>query len=242
MSRRVSGLICLLLCWLVAGVPMSAMALEIEGVPERDELDARLATLEDMQSEPSAAQLREQQALEAALGAYDRLLALDERQRLLEERVERAPDELISLERQLAEIAAEGEPVSVAQLNNQSIEELDAQQALAVTQLQQLQNQQAEISAQLLSAQTLPERAQQSISTALQRIERLRREYDAHDALLSEQERSANSDAQLIQLRLERVLAEREVAFHQRELSTNSRLREIAQQRRDLVALQIPRQ
>jgi potassium efflux system protein len=241
-SRRVSGLICLLLCWLVAGVSMSAMALEIEGVPERDELDARLATLEDMQSEPNAAQLREQQALEAALGAYDRLLALDERQRLLEERVERAPDELVSLERQLAEITAEGEPVSLEQLNNQSLEELDTQQAQAVTQLQQLQNQQAEISAQLLSAQTLPERAQQSIATALQRIERLRRDHDARDALLSEQERSTNSDTQLIQLRLERVLAEREVTFHQRELSTNSRLREIAQQRRELVALQIARQ
>ena len=113
---------------------------------------------------------------------------------------------------------------------------------LQAMELQQLQSQMAEVNSQLLAAQTLPERAQQAISDALQRAETLRREHDTRAALLADRQLSAREDAQLIQWRLERVLAEQEVSLNQRELSANSRLRELAQQRRDLLALQIDQQ
>ncbi|CAN0592088.1 unnamed protein product, partial [Ectocarpus sp. 12 AP-2014] len=108
-----------------------------------------------------------------------------------------------------------------------------------VVELQQLQSQLAEVNSQLLAAQTLPERAQQSIAETLQRAESLRRQHDEREALLADRQLSALNDARLIRWRLERALADREVSFYQRELSANSRLRELSQQRRDVLLLQI---
>lgn len=192
--------------------------------------------------ELTAAQQREQAALEAALQAHERLKALEERQRALEQRVSQAPEQLLQLERELREAEEESLQLSVDSLSDTPLDALEAQQGSAVIELQQLQSQLAEVNSQLLAAQTLPERAQQAISEALQRAETLRREHDTREALLADRQLSAREDAQLIQWRLERALAEQEVSLNQRELSANSRLRELAQQRRELLALQIDHQ
>lgn len=174
--------------------------------------------------------------------AYERLSAVEERLSALTQRVEQAPEQRQLLERQLNDINDDSQQLSVTDLTDTPLDTLEAQQTDAVVELQQLQSQLAEVNSQLLSAQTLPERAQQSISEALQRIEVLRRQHDEREALLADRQLSALNDAQLIQLRLERALAEREVTYNQRELSANSRLRELAQQRRDLLSMQIDRQ
>ncbi|MGY4878304.1 mechanosensitive channel MscK [Vreelandella aquamarina] len=222
---------------LLVCISPAVMALEVDGVPGREALEAQLSALEATEGDLSPQQVRDKEALQASMVAYDRLIALEERQRTLEQRVERAPNELASLERELTQLKDSDESASMMRLNDQPLPELEAEQSQAVAKLQRLQAQLADINAQLLSAQTLPERAQQAIASALQRVERLRRERDASDTLQNEM--PLNNAPELIQLRLERVLAEREVAFHQLELSTNSRLREIAQQRRDLVMLQV---
>ncbi|MGS2744059.1 mechanosensitive channel MscK [Halomonas sp. LS-001] len=224
---------------LLISIFSTAMALEVDGVPDREVLVEQLAALEATEGELSAQQVRDKEALEATVAAYDRLIALEERQRTLEQRVDRAPNDLAALERELAQLEDNDASSSMMQLNDQSLSELEVKQAQAVAKLQRLQDQLADINAQLLSAQTLPERAQQAIASALQRVERLRREQDASETLQDETPLNANNAPGLIQLRLERVLVEREVAFHQLELSTNSRLREIAQQRRDLIMLQV---
>ncbi|WP_394427475.1 mechanosensitive channel MscK [Vreelandella stevensii] len=213
-----------------------------ERVPSESALNERLAALESQEGELTAAQQREQAALEAALQAYERLKALEERQRALEQRVSQAPEQLLQLERELREAEEESLQLSVDSLSDTPLDALEAQQGSAVIELQQLQSQLAEVNSQLLAAQTLPERAQQAISEALQRAETLRREHDTREALLADRQLSAREDAQLIQWRLERALAEQEVSLNQRELSANSRLRELAQQRRELLALQIDHQ
>ncbi|WP_404377229.1 mechanosensitive channel MscK [Vreelandella aquamarina] len=230
----------LMVAMLVNTVP--AQALEIERVPPEAELNERLAAIESLDTELTADQQRDQAALTAALQAYERLNAIEERQLALEQRVAQAPELLLRLERELSDAEEESQQLSVDDLSDMPLEALEAEQADAVIELQQLQSQMAEVNSQLLAAQTLPERAQQAISDALQRVETLRREHDTREALLADRQLSAREDAQLIQWRLERALAEQEVSLNQRELSANSRLRELAQQRRDLLALQIDHQ
>ncbi|PRY61424.1 potassium efflux system protein [Vreelandella songnenensis] len=231
----------LLALWLLIAFGSVAVA-GVDQVPSQEELSSRLAELEAPEGELTAQQTRDKNALEAALQAYERLDAMNERLDALNQRVEQAPEQLSQLERELNELEDNNQQLSVNSLSDTPLEELEAQQSGAVVSLQQLQSQLAEVNSQLLAAQTLPERAQQAISDALQRVETLRRQYDEREGLLADRQLSAANDAQLIQLRLERALAEREVAFNQRELSANSRLRELAQQRRDLLSLQIDHQ
>ncbi len=236
-----AALCCLWLVTMLAGTA-SAQSTPVERVPPQSELSERLAAIESLETELTAEQQRDQAALAAALEAYDRLNAIEERQQALEQRVSQAPELLLRLERELNEAEEQSLQLSVDNLSDMPLDALEAEQAEAVIELQQLQSQMAEVNSQLLAAQTLPERAQQAISDALQRAETLRREHDTRAALLADRQLSAREDAQLIQWRLERALAEQEVSLNQRELSTNSRLRELAQQRRDLLALQIDQQ
>lgn len=240
--KAVNGALGVLMCVALLVVSPVGWAESGERVPSESALNERLAALESQEGELTAAQQREQAALEAALQAYERLKALEERQRALEQRVSQAPEQLLQLERELREAEEESQQLSVDSLSDMPLDVLEAQQSSAVIELQQLQSQLAEVNSQLLAAQTLPERAQQAISEALQRAETLRREHDAREALLADRQLSAREDAQLIQWRLERALAEQEVSLNQRELSANSRLRELAQQRRELLALQIDHQ
>ncbi|NDL71543.1 mechanosensitive channel MscK [Halomonas alkaliphila] len=232
-----------LICMLIVLLSISsAQAAMLDHVPSEAQLAERLAQLEAQEGELTAQQSRDKDALALALQAYERLKAAEERLEALEQRIEQAPELLLRLERELIDAEEASQQLSVDNLSDMPLEALEAQQAEAVVELQQLQSQLAEINSQLLAAQTLPERAQQAISEGLQRTETLRRQLDERTALLAGRQLSARNDAQLIQWRLERALVEREVNLHQRELSANSRLRELAQQRRDLTELQISQQ
>ncbi len=236
------------ICWLllfaisIATINLAHAALQttmLERVPEQSELASRLAQLEAIEGELTAQQTSEKEALEAALETYERLALVEERLAALDTRVEQAPELLVRLKRDLSEAEEASQQLSVTDLSDRPLDELETLQTTAVVELQQLQSQLADVNSQLLAAQTLPERAQQSIAETLQRAESLRRQHDEREALLTDRQLSSLSDARLIQLRLERALADREVSFYQRELSANSRLRELAQQRRDVLMLQI---
>lgn len=217
----------------------SVYANTLDRVPDQAELTSRLAQLEAVEGGLTTQQTIDKEALEAALDAYERLAAVSERLAALETRVEQAPEILTRLQRELNEAEEAAQQLSVANLSDRPLDELETLQTDAVIELQQLQSQLAEVNSQLIAAQTLPERAQQSIAETLQRAESLRRQHDEREALLADRQLSALNDARLIQWRLERVLADREVSFFQRELSANSRLRELSQQRRDVLLLQI---
>lgn len=217
----------------------SVYANTLDRVPDQAELTSRLAQLEAVEGGLTTQQTSDKEALEAALDAYERLTSVSERLAALETRVEQAPEILTRLQRELNEAEEAAQQLSVADLSDRPLDELETLQTDAVVELQQLQSQLAEVNSQLLAAQTLPERAQQSIAETLQRAESLRRQHDEREALLADRQLSALNDARLIQWRLERVLADREVSFFQRELSANSRLRELSQQRRDVLLLQI---
>lgn len=207
-------------------------------LPERADVASRLDALAPEEGEtPSAAQLGEIELLEETLSSLDSLEEQEKRMEALEARVERAPSELLRLERELRAEEEAALDMSATGLDDLSLDELEQRQQESVIELQRLQDRLAEVNAQLLSAQTLPERAQHAISEAMQAVERARR---AQDEL--ENRELPSDDPRLWQQRVERRLAELTLLFHQRELSTNTRLRELDQQRRDLMTQQIARQ
>nr|WP_170064117.1 mechanosensitive channel MscK [Halomonas heilongjiangensis] len=209
-----------------------------EALPERAEVEERLAALQPEEGEtPSDADQRRTEMLEAVLEGLEQLAETEERLQALEERVEQAPAELLRLQRELLEEEEAAASLSATDLDDEPLDELEYRQQEAVFDLQQLQDRLAEVNSQLLSAQTLPERAQQAIAEAMQAVEESRRSLDELEA-----RGLAEDDPRLWQQQVERQLAEQTLRLHQRSLGTNTRLREIAQQRRDLLSQQITRQ
>ena len=233
--RRVCQALCLLLCWWALLV---VPALAEERLPQREAVESRLSELLPAEGESlSNAEQREFDALEATLSALEQLQGVEERLGALEQRLEEAPAELLRLERELLQEEEAALEHTIDALDDLPLAELEYRQQQAVFELQQLQDRLAEVNAQLLSAQTLPERAQQAIAEAMQAAERARRSLDALEA-----QGISEDSPRLWQLQVERRLAERTLRLRQRELGSNTRLRELAQQRRDLLDQQIARQ
>ncbi|SDO27479.1 MULTISPECIES: mechanosensitive channel MscK [Halomonas] len=228
--RWLAGALLLCLC-------VTAAAQEVS-LPEREAVEARLAELTPAEGEeaPSGETQETIERLEATLADLDALAELEERREALEARVDQAPQELMRLERELADEEA-APPLSATELDDLSLDELESRQQQAVVELQRLQDRLAEVNAQLLAAQTLPERAQQAIAEAMQAVEQARRDLDELDTREVPAE-----DPRRWRRQAARALAEARLLYHQRELSTNTRLRELDQQRRDLLARQQERQ
>ncbi|MCE8032435.1 mechanosensitive channel MscK [Billgrantia tianxiuensis] len=207
-------------------------------LPDRSQVEERLAEMRPGEGESvTDAEQRDIDALEATLDALEQLQGVEERLEALETRLEEAPAELLRLERELLEEEEAALERSIAELDDVPLDELEYRQQEAVFVLQQLQDRLADVNAQLLSAQTLPERAQQAIAEAMQAAERTRRSLDVLEA-----QGASEESPRLWQLQVERRLAERTLRLRQRELGSNTRLRELAQQRRDLLTQQIASQ
>ena len=237
LSHGVRGLLtCLALIWLMLADVGPVWAQE--SLPERSLVQERLEALQPAEGESLGRdRQQEMEALEATLVKLDGLARVEERLEALEARIERAPAELMRLERELLAEEEAAMMLSAAGLDDLPLDELEQRHQEAVIDLQRLQDRLAEVNAQLLSAQTLPERAQQAISDAMQAVEQARRVQGE-----LESRELASDDPRVWQHQVERRLAELTLRFHRRELSTNTRLRELDQQRRDLMVQQVARQ
>ncbi|EWH02283.1 mechanosensitive channel MscK [Halomonas sp. BC04] len=229
----------LALCLLIGALLLPGATAGADDIlPDRAAVEARLDELRPEEGEGvSDAAQRDIEALEATLEALEQLAGVDERLAALEQRLEEAPGELIRLERELLQEEEAARDRSATELDDLPLDELEYRQQEAVFELQQLQDRLAEVNTQLLSAQTLPERAQQAIAEAMQAAESSRRALDALEG-----QGLTEEAPQLWQRRVERRLAERTLRLHQRQLGSNTRLRELAQQRRDLLTQQVTRQ
>ncbi|MCC5882442.1 MAG: mechanosensitive channel MscK [Halomonas sp.] len=233
-SRRAWQALCLMLCcWTALVMPVLAD----DPLPDRQAVEERLAELLPEEGESvSEAEQRDIDALESTLQALEQLKGVEERLEALEQRLESAPAELLRLERELHQEEEAELDRSIAELDDTPLDELEYRQQEAVFELQQLQDRLADVNSQLLAAQTLPERAQQAIAEAMQIAERTRRALD-----VMEGQGVSEASPRLWQMQVERRLAERTLRLRQRELGSNTRLRELAQQRRDLITQQIAR-
>lgn len=229
---RCFALLCILLSLAVIAGPIAAD----ETLPEREAVEARLGELRPEEGGAlSGIEQRDLAALEATLNALERLESVEEQRQTLERRLDEAPAELLRLERELLE-EEETLERTVATLDELALEELEFYQQEAVLELQQLQDRLAEVNSRLLAAHTLPERAQHAIAEAMQEAERTRRELD-----VLERQGVAEDSPRLWQLQVERRLADLTLRVRQRELGSATRLRELEQQRRELLTQQIAR-
>ena len=235
-----------LLCWLgwlAIAAPTVAQDIPPQHAPDadlpsREAIESRLAERQPAEDETvgEGAQ-RDIEALNAALEALQQLAAVREGLSRLETRVQQAPEELERLQRELREMDQAGQEASVDELEALSLESLEARRQAAEEALAALRDDLAEVTTRLLSAQTLPERAQQAIGEAMEQAEESRRRLEVLDA-----DQVADDDPIRLQLRIERELAEQTRQLHQRELATNSRMRELDQQHRDLLERQVASQ
>ncbi len=231
------------LSWLVVAPPTLAQESASEAslspkLPSREEIESRLDERKPAEGEtPSEGAQRDIDALNAALDAAQRLTAVREQFSRLETRVQEAPQELKRLQRELRDMQQTDQEESLDELEALSLEALEERRKEAQEALSGFQDRLAEVSARLLSAQTLPERAQQAIGEAMQRADESRRQLEELAA-----GQVAEDDPRRWQLRIERELAEQTLQLHQRELATNTRLRELDQEHRDLLERQVASQ
>lgn len=200
-----------------------------ESPPAREAIAQRLETLTAVE-QPDAGQQEEIATLRATLETLDELAAVEAQRAELEQRFERAPQEMQRLERSLREAAGSAVP-SAAALEEIAPEKLEQRVADALDELQALQDRLAETNSRLIAAQTLPERAQAAIGEALARIE------EARTALSDDT--GAEDSPQAWLLRSELRLAEAELALKRRELATNTRLHELAKLRHEALVRQV---
>ncbi|MDX1465590.1 MAG: mechanosensitive channel MscK [Halomonas sp.] len=207
-------------------------------LPSREEIEAGLEKRQPAEGEtPVDSVQAEIEALRAALEGLERLAAVEEQLAELEARVERAPKELQRIQQALSKMERVDRQTTFEELEELSLEALEARRQNAEEALSDFQDKLAEVSSRLLNAQTLPERAQQAIGEAMQRVEERRRQLEElADGQVGE------DDPRRWKLRIERELAEQTLALHQRQLETNSRLRELDQEHKDLLERQVASQ
>ncbi|WP_280553284.1 mechanosensitive channel MscK [Halomonas sp. 25-S5] len=235
-----------LLCWLGWQAIATPTLAQVDApqeetpreLPSREEIEARLEERQPAEGETAGeGAQRDIEALNAALEAIQRLAAVGEELTRLETRVQEAPQEIERLQRELRQMEQADQEQTFDELDALSLEALEARRQEAEEALSTFQDRLAEVSTRLLSAQTLPERAQQAIGEAMQRAEESRRRLEELNA-----SQVAEDDPRRWQLRIERELAEQTLQLHQRELATNTRLRELDQEHRDLLERQVASQ
>ncbi|MDR9439325.1 MAG: mechanosensitive channel MscK [Halomonas sp.] len=229
--------------WLAIATPTLAQDLASREVsprelPSREEIETRLKERQPAEGEmASEGAKRDIEALNAALEALQRLEAVQEQLSHLETRVQEAPEELKRLQRELRELEQTDQEETFDELEALSLEALEKRRQEAEEALASFQDRLAEVSSRLLSARTLPERAQQAIGEAMQQADESRRRLEELDG-----GQVAADDPRRWQLRIEHELAQQTLQLHQRELATNTRLRGLDQQYRDLLERQVASQ
>ncbi|ATJ83293.1 mechanosensitive channel MscK [Halomonas beimenensis] len=224
-----------ILCLLLVGLagPSWGQA----SLPERAELEARLEALHQVEGgEASEAARRDIEALQGALDGLESLAEVDDQLAELERRADSAPEELRQVEQELSAARETPPTEGLEDVEGLALDALERRLASVTAELGDAQDRLAEVETRLLGTQTLPERAQQAIAEATLAMEESRR---ALEELASQG--VAEDAPRRLRHRIERALAERRLTLHQRELATNPRFRELAQQRRDLLQRRVAR-
>ncbi|MCK2044856.1 mechanosensitive channel MscK [Chromohalobacter moromii] len=204
-------------------------------LPEHDALTTRLDRLQSLE-QPNSEQRAAIDDTRAALEALKELDTVDAKLDALEQRAENAPQESKSLTQDLQRLEQASASPSERDLGDLSLDALRERTGDALEQLETLQSRLADVNAQLISAQTLPERAQTAIAEARERADTRQSQLaDLDDVEESNEVELAKRD----RYRVEQALAERRAQWHQSELSHNTRLRELAMQQRDVLEKRI---
>nr|WP_298412563.1 mechanosensitive channel MscK [uncultured Halomonas sp.] len=219
--KTIATVLALLLMWTSAWAQ--------EAPPERDAVSQSLATLTAIE-QPDSDQQEEIETLQLVLDTLKDIENIRQERNELEQQITRAPDEMQRLARSLRDTMA-SETIDAKTLKPLDISELETRVADILNRLQSLQDDLSRTNSRLIAAQTLPERAQGTISRALEEIEEKRLALGEYNG--------AENSPEVWLLRGELALAESKLALKRRQLAVNTRLLELASRQREVLIRRI---
>lgn len=216
----------LLLCLsLFLSLPLYAS----DALPDIKALESQLGDLEGRDA-LTQRQSADKQALEKALGFAAELDRNASNLDALNKRLREAPAERSKLQQRLNNLAAPDMAALAAQYLNQPVTELVGELNSTLKEMEQQQNALAEVTSELISFQTLPERAQTILARDLSRAEQVRQQLagsDMRNGDLSSAEQAA--------LQLELAALESRMELSRRELWSADGLQALSEIRQRLL-------
>ncbi|PJG59987.1 mechanosensitive channel MscK [Aeromonas cavernicola] len=211
----------LLLCLFVCTVASSAMA---QDVPQRATVQRQLDNLGKSDT-LTVNQQADQKLLTDTLDLLDSIERENAKAKNQKQLIRELPNELQKISNKLARLS---KIEQTEQLKNEyarmSLEELDNLQSAVLSNIQDAQEALGTLSSQLTNLQTLPERAQSTMSRAYQRSQEIRTRLNNGDGV---------SNAEKMKLNTEQSLLELQLAYLQRQLDNRTSMQDLAVEQRD---------
>ncbi|MGL4710649.1 MAG: mechanosensitive channel MscK, partial [Aeromonas veronii] len=219
--KRVSATLLPLLCLISSLCTPLAMA---QDVPSRATVQRTLDSLAKAET-PTVSQQEDQKLLTATLALLDSIDKEEAKAKTQAQRIRSLPTELNEIS---AKIDALTKGKSVEQIKSEyasmSLAELDSRQPEVLANMQEAQEALGAIGSQLTTLQTLPERAQTSMSRAYQRSQEIRSRLNAGETVSSAEKMKLNAESALLDLQL---------ALLQKDLDNRTSMQDLAVKQRD---------
>ena len=219
--KRVSATLLPLLCLISSLCAPLAMA---QDVPSRATVQRTLDSLAKTET-PTVSQQEDQKLLTATLALLDSIDKEEAKAKTQAQRIRSLPTELNEIS---AKIDALTKGKSVEQIKSEyasmSLAELDSRQPEVLANMQGAQEALGAIGSQLTTLQTLPERAQTSMSRAYQRSQEIRSRLNAGETVSSAEKMKLNAESALLDLQL---------ALLQKDLDNRTSMQDLAVKQRD---------
>lgn len=219
--KRASATLLPLLCLLITFWTPSTLA---QDLPQRATVQRALDALGKSDT-PTASQQADQKFLTDTLSLLDSIDKEKTKAKTQSERLRTLPAELKEIGAKLDALTQGKSPEQLkSEYATMSLAELDARQPEIMANMQAAQEALGAIGSQLTSLQTLPERAQASMSRAYQRSQEIRTRLNAGESV---------SSAEKMKLGAELALLDLQLAHLQKELDNRTSMQDLAIKQRD---------
>lgn len=219
--KRVSATLLPLLCLLASLCAPQAMA---QDVPSRAAVQRALETLGKSET-LTVSQQTDQKLLTETLALLDNIGKEEAKAKAQAQRLRNLPLELKEIGEKLDALTQGKSPEQIkSEYAAMSLAELDSRQPEVLANMQAAQEALGTIGSQLTNLQTLPERAQASMSRAYQRSQEIRSRLNAGESV---------SSAEKMKLGAESALLELQLALLQKDLDNRTSMQDLAIKQRD---------
>ncbi|QWL58611.1 mechanosensitive channel MscK [Aeromonas jandaei] len=220
--KRASAILLPLLCLLVSlcGAPQ-AMA---QDVPSRASVQRALDNLGKSET-LTVSQQADQKFLTETLTLLDSIDKEEAKAKAQAQRIRNLPGELRDISAKLNDLTQGKSPEQIkSEYASMSLAELDNRQPDVLANMQAAQEALGAIGSQLTNLQTLPERAQSSMSRAYQRSQEIRSRLNAGESVSSAEKMKLNTELALLDLQLSQL---------QKDLDNRTSMQDLAVKQRD---------
>ncbi|WP_421237272.1 mechanosensitive channel MscK [Aeromonas jandaei] len=220
--KRASAILLPLLCLLVSlcGAPQ-AMA---QDVPSRASVQRALDNLGKSET-LTVSQQADQKFLTETLTLLDSIDKEEAKAKAQAQRIRNLPGELRDISAKLNDLTQGKSPEQIkSEYASMSLAELDNRQPDVLANMQAAQEALGTIGSQLTNLQTLPERAQSSMSRAYQRSQEIRSRLNAGESVSSAEKMKLNTELALLDL---------QVSQQQKDMDNRTSMQDLAVKQRD---------